>query len=48
MKSTGWETLDTENKSLTIDLSGRRRPGRPLKRLAEGYSREAETGHLRL
>jgi len=24
----------------------RRRPGRPLKRLLDGYSHEAETGHL--
>jgi len=23
-----------------------RRPGRPMKRLLDGYSREAETGHL--
>jgi len=26
--------------------SGRRRPGRPLKRSLDGYNREAETGHL--
>jgi hypothetical protein len=25
---------------------GRQRPGRPLKRLLDGYNREAETGHL--
>jgi hypothetical protein len=25
---------------------GRRRPGRPLKRLLDGYNREAGTGHL--
>jgi len=25
---------------------GRRRPGRPIKRLLEGHNREAETGHL--
>jgi len=25
---------------------GRRTPERPLKRLLDGYSREAETGHL--
>jgi len=25
---------------------GRRRPGRPLKELVDGYSSEAETGHL--
>jgi len=25
---------------------GRRRPGRPLKKLLDGYSREAETGRL--
>jgi hypothetical protein len=25
---------------------GRRRPGRPLKRLLDGYSGETETGHL--
>jgi len=24
----------------------RRRPGRPLKRLLDGYNREAQTGHL--
>jgi len=35
--------LDTQNNSLTI---GSRRPGRPLKRLLDGYNREAETGHL--
>jgi hypothetical protein len=26
--------------------NGRRRPGRPLKRLLDGYSREAETSNL--
>jgi hypothetical protein len=25
----------------------RRRPGRPLKRLLDGYNREAETSHLK-
>jgi len=25
---------------------GKRKPGRPLKRLLDGYSSEAETGHL--
>jgi len=33
----------TEETNLT---RRRRRPGRPLKRLLDGYNREAETGHL--
>jgi len=43
--SAGWKTLDTPNSSLTIDPI-ERRPGRLLKRLLEGYNRQAQTGHL--
>jgi hypothetical protein len=33
-------------KLLAYGPIGRRKPGRPLKRLLDGYSREAETGQL--
>jgi len=41
----GWNTLDTQNITL-ISLMRRLRAWRPLKRLLDGYSRKAETGHL--
>jgi len=41
---TGWRILDTQNNSDYRPI-GRRRPGRPLNRLMDGY-RETETGHL--
>jgi len=44
--SAGWKTFDTQNNSLNIELFTRRRSGRPLNRLLDGYNREAETGHL--
>jgi hypothetical protein len=33
-------------EQLSIDLSKEKRPGGPLKRLLDGYNREAETDHL--
>jgi len=38
------KTLGTQNSSDYRPIG--RRPGRPLKRLLDGYSREVETGHL--
>jgi hypothetical protein len=40
------ENIRYPKQLLDYRLIGRRRPGRPLKRLLDGYSREAETGHL--
>jgi hypothetical protein len=41
----GWKTLD-QNDNLTVDLLEDERPGRPLKRLLDVRSCEAEAGHL--
>jgi len=37
---------DVRNTKQLPDYRSNRRPGRPLKRLLDGYSREAETGQL--
>jgi hypothetical protein len=49
----GWKTLGIQNNSFIIYIGRRRtrrmrrrRPGRPLKRLPDGYTREAKGGHL--
>jgi hypothetical protein len=43
--SAGWKTLDTQNNSLTFDLS-EDDLYYYLRGLLDGYSHEAETGHL--
>jgi len=40
------EDIRYPNQRLGYRPLGRLRPGLPLKRLLDGYSREAETGHL--
>jgi hypothetical protein len=40
------EGLSYPKQILDYRSIGRRRPGRPLKRLLDGYSGETETGHL--
>jgi len=41
-----WEDIRYPELHFECDPMGRRLPGRPLKRLLNGYNHEAETGHL--
>jgi len=46
LRQKGFLIFTSQKERLYYRSVGRRRPERPLKRLLDGYNREAETGHL--